>query len=851
MQDKKGDKRPLQILRRFASLVKAKVVHILPFYPWDTDRGFSVMNYGAVDSSSGTWNDIEKLNETSELMFDFVMNHCSVENRLVQDSLIERHLDKNDPLYKRDYGEHKEFVIAFTNERAEELEKSGAFSKLARPRPDSVLTDYFVAKVTINVGGVNYEVVKAFMGKPQKSYTGFINDYGMPEVFLGKVPADKLAGTVHMGIVGNINIIGEGKVWTTFSRGEQDGLNETRQVDLNFGNPKVFVEALVIALTYMEKGASYIRLDAVGYLWKELGATCLHEEKTHQILQAMQTILKIGAPGVRTIAEVNEPQEKSFEYVGDEENPEADMAYQFSHFPLAVHAVLTGNTKYYRDWLETIKGYGGKQFLLIYGSHDGMGLKPVMGLLPEDERAKMEDILINEFGAKPNKGKLPSGEEIIYEICATPWNLINNPDSNDPQKIQVKRYLSVAMLGLAHRALPGIYINGMLGAKNNPDALDENRTINRQVFDEADLFRNLSVPDEHMGQVMHTIIDLLNKRSHRKAFDVDGPPVRTVDTSDEAVIAEVLESSDGEETLLQVVNMSDRSIVVTIDLEEEEALHTVLCDYLDSPGKMYKVIDEKLTVEIAPYQGMWLLPKRAIQQNFEDLLEEEEAPEEATPEERAEAEGAIIDNAKTVIPHLANALIEISQKKRKPMLAIDTTLGEGEINRLLGMIIEFLSEVDDNNTEIRYFLKDLVRISGDTGELVQRVRNLTDPEKGSVNPEDVIVITKSDSMRLFNESSTVVGINDEGFPATSYLPLLEIVLFSIGKHLGWDQQTLSEYYEMIPNVIPIEDLGKLDRQILFDSTQAFIIKLIPDAVAFDENEIKRIMERVKIILESA
>ena len=101
-----GARSPLSCLRSFITSKRAisssktttvaenfPLVHVLPFYPWDTDRGFSVKDYYAVSPDNGSWEDIEALAASGvDLMFDFVANHASVDNPMVQGSLIGRHL---------------------------------------------------------------------------------------------------------------------------------------------------------------------------------------------------------------------------------------------------------------------------------------------------------------------------------------------------------------------------------------------------------------------------------------------------------------------------------------------------------------------------------------------------------------------------------------------------------------------------------------------------------------------------------------------------------------------------------------------------------------------------------------
>jgi sucrose phosphorylase len=554
--DSDADEKSLGSLRNFIvryELDKAfNTLHILPFYPWDTDRGFSVKNYYEVSPSYGDWEDVEKLSHIINLMFDFVANHASIENPLIQKSLIVKHLDENDPRYK-EYEYYKDFAISYSEENRPSKED---LRLLARPRPNPVLTKYTV-----------------------------FEEKGQLKAILGDVQSKE--------------ILGQGLVWTTFSRPKNsDGSEATKQVDLNFKNPKVLLESIKIILFYIDSGAKLIRLDAIGYIWKKLGASSLHEDECHIILSIIHDILKLFAPEVISIAEVNEPQEKVLGYLGSERDEESDVVYQFSHLPLAVHAVLTGKSEFYKNWVKSLPAFKGKQFITVLGSHDGMGLKPVRSLLPEEEIDILTNILIDKHKALPNKAILPGGKEIVYEICATPWNLVNNPNVNEELELQLSRYLIVVSLGLMLRGISALYINGLLGSENYlpKEGLDENRTINRQIFKQSELFADLDDPTSNHKKVLDSIIKLLKIRKEEKAFAPNGSDVEIINIANPAIIGLGISSIDGEEKILGIFNITEEQQNFELDIQVQEFLNLVskkTCTVDDIKG-------------LKPYEFLWL-----------------------------------------------------------------------------------------------------------------------------------------------------------------------------------------------------------------------------------------------------
>ena len=541
---------PLAALRRFVQRYLARAVntlHLLPFFPWDTDRGFSVKDFRAVDPRNGTWSDIEALaREFSHLMVDLVINHASLDNPLVQGALT------GDRRYR-------DFVIRYDDGAQPD---AAALAALTRPRPDPVLTRYYV----VASGGYKRATFDP--------------------------PPDGSAGTTG------------GWVWTTFSRPPNaDGSAATRQVDLNFRNPRVLLEMLEVLLCYRGHGADWVRLDAAGYMWKELGTPSIHHPNTHRLLQVLRDALAGGAELV-SVAEVNEPQDTILPYLGSAEGEvECDLAYQFAHFPLAVHALHSGAAGHYKRWLGTLEPFAGRQFITVFGSHDGMGRKPVLGLLPDDDLERMVQELVAGHGALPNYARQAGGGRIVYELCATPWSLINRADADEPLQLQVDRYTACAALGLMLRGVPAFYINGLLGAPNrlDPERLDENRSINREQFDEQALYAELDDRGSQMRLVLERLLHLIAVRTREPAFAPGGPPLQVLDSPD-PVVAVV--ATGGGRRVLALTNVSSlpQPMRLATTLFPDQTSVSELITGAETP-----VPDDPVwELRLAPYEVRWL-----------------------------------------------------------------------------------------------------------------------------------------------------------------------------------------------------------------------------------------------------
>lgn len=531
------------------------VVHLLPFYPWDTDRGFSVCDFYKVAEENGTWADIRNLAKDVRLMFDFVANHASILNPLVQASLIVRHLTPEHGSYA-DLKKYENFVLAFS---AEDRPSEEELAALSRPRAAPVLTDYYV-------------------------------EQREDESLVAK-----------LGIAGSsTTILGQGCVWTTFSRGvDAVGVERTKQVDLNFKNPQVFLEALRIVLFYAEQQASWIRLDAIGYLWKSLGSSSLHEPETHKLLAAFKAALTFCVPELISVAEVNEPQEKVLAYLGTPDKPEADLVYQFTHFPLAVHALFRGDASWYRTWLASSEAAKGKQFITVLGSHDGIGLKPVRGILPEEEIEALSEYLVETRGGLPNYAKLPGGKKIVYEICATAWELVNGR-SQEPFPVQLARYRVIIALGLFARGVPAFYFQGVFGANNYQPAegLDENRTVNRERFELSVLESLLADSDTQQYQVLSVLDELLTKRQQSKAFHSEESNLQVLSNVDSRIVAAIRSCQD--ESICMLVNVSEQEVEVVLT-------EFVSCGLIEIfSGNKLTAAADGLHLTLPPYGVYWL-----------------------------------------------------------------------------------------------------------------------------------------------------------------------------------------------------------------------------------------------------
>lgn len=378
-------------------------------------------------------------------------------------------------------------------------------------------------------------------------------------------------------------------VWTTFS---------ADQVDFNWRCPDVLFEFLDILLFYIRQGARVIRLDAVAFLWKERGTSCLHLSQTHEVVKLLRAFLSLAAPEVVLLTETNVPHRENVSYFGNSD--EAHAVYQFSLPPLLLHALLRGDASHLACWLMK---FGtpppGCTFLNFTASHDGVGVRPLEGLLPDEELSFLARETLNR-GGMISRRRMQSGEERPYELNIAWRDLLDIP-GNPAAGLQ--RFLCSQAVALALRGIPAIWFHNMVGTRNWLEgvAKGEPRDINRRRWERVELDAALAAPSTGMNQVLLEMTALLRVRRCWNAFHPDGPQEILCPTPELLGIGR--EQPDGSQRVLCWFNFSDHPAslpdTATADFLGAGALRDVLAE----PGASEVT---SLSEVLGPWQFRWL-----------------------------------------------------------------------------------------------------------------------------------------------------------------------------------------------------------------------------------------------------
>lgn len=460
---------PLQTLRSFMNRhlpMEFSMVHILPFFPWSSDDGFSITDFRAVNHELGSWEDIAALEECYDLVIDLVLNHCSRENLWFVDYLA------GQPPYD------KYFI---------EVDENENLSMVTRPRSSPVLT------------GVR----------------------------------------THRGIK---------HVWATFSND---------QIDMNYANPDVLLEFIDILLYYFRRGARMVRLDAVAFLWKEIGTSCIHLPQTHEVIKLFRDVLSIVEPGALIMTETNVPHEENVSYFGD--GDEANLVYQFSLPPLLLHAVWSGSTAYLSKWAESIEKIDlkpGCTFLNFTASHDGIGMRPLEGLIPDDEVASMLESM-RERGAYISTRSGADGRERPYELNIGYFDAYRDPDISNSQW-HIPSFLLTQIVAMSLRGIPAVYIHSLTATPNDHRGVEQTgqtRAINRRKWDRKELEYLISNHESETGRVFNDFRKLLRIRRRQLAFHPDAAQ-KSIAVGDRLFAVKRI-APDGGNVIIALFNFTD------------------------------------------------------------------------------------------------------------------------------------------------------------------------------------------------------------------------------------------------------------------------------------------------------
>ncbi|TCS39993.1 sugar phosphorylase [Reinekea marinisedimentorum] len=379
-------------------------------------------------------------------------------------------------------------------------------------------------------------------------------------------------------------------VWCTFSHD---------QVDFDFSNTDVLLEFVKIIRLYLDEGVRIFRLDAVAFLWKEDGTSCINLPQTHEVIRLLRTLIEHSCPDCVIITETNIPNQENLTYFGNAN--EAHCVYNFSLPPLLVNTLISGDCTYLKQWLMSMPPcQDGTAYFNFIASHDGIGLRPAEGLLSEKEINSLVNTMMN-FGGRVSMRTMDDGSSKPYEINIALYDALQGTHDG-PDKWNFDRFICAHEIMFSLEGIPGVYIHSMLGTQNDYARLENtkhNRHINRHRWDLAELQKELTNDSSHHSRVYKRLNELLTIRKGQKAFHPNATQF-TLQLGD-GLFGIWRQSIDRKQSIFCVSNISCEPATLRLSELNLISMNSWVDLLSESP-----VSDISSEIALNPYQTVWL-----------------------------------------------------------------------------------------------------------------------------------------------------------------------------------------------------------------------------------------------------
>ena len=384
------------------------------------------------------------------------------------------------------------------------------------------------------------------------------------------------------------------KLWCTFSHD---------QIDLNFKDPLVLIEFIEIVLLLLSKGVTTFRLDAVAFIWKKNGTSCVNLPETHEIVKLLRLIVNFINPHALIVTETNLPRKENLSYFGN--NDEANWIYNFPLPPLILYTFLFEDSSKISGWSKSMPpAQINNAYLNFIASHDGIGMRPAEGIL--------DNIILDKLfkRVKKNGGKFSfrkvESKNKVYEANITLFDALKRTDFDKDGIFAVERYIAAHSILLALEGVPAIYFNSLFGTSNDQNAFIKTgikRNINRFKWDYSDLSKKLKNKNSLENIIYSKILKIISLRQKQIAFHPNATQYTL--TLGNKLFGVWRQSIDRSQNIFAITNIS--SVVRELKLSKINLFENQLWFDLLKPDES---LNNLKILKLKPFQTVWISNKK-------------------------------------------------------------------------------------------------------------------------------------------------------------------------------------------------------------------------------------------------
>ena len=384
------------------------------------------------------------------------------------------------------------------------------------------------------------------------------------------------------------------RLWCTFSHD---------QIDLNFKDPFVLIEFIEIVLLLLSKGVTTFRLDAVAFIWKKNGTSCVNLPETHEIVKLLRLIVNYINPHALIVTETNLPRKENLSYFGN--NDEANWIYNFPLPPLILYTFLFEDSSKISGWSKSMPpAQINNAYLNFIASHDGIGMRPAEGIL--------DNIILDKLfkRVKKNGGKFSfrkvESKNKVYEANITLFDALKRTDFDKDGFFAVERYIAAHSILLALEGVPAIYFNSLFGTSNDQNAFIKTgikRNINRFKWEFSDLSKKLKNKNSLENIIYSKILKIISLRQKQIAFHPNATQYTL--TLGNKLFGVWRQSIDRSQNIFAISNIS--SVVRELKLSKINLFENQLWFDLLKPDES---LNNLKILKLKPFQTVWISNKK-------------------------------------------------------------------------------------------------------------------------------------------------------------------------------------------------------------------------------------------------